>query len=189
MGDVSRLEPAPVRATLLVHQEGALALVALIGLWFSEGGIARGLAPAGEPGWSIAIGVGIGLLVVAGLWMVREIPPLRRLERWQQAVVADWTITDAVVVALCSGLAEEALLRALLQPIIGLLPAAALFAVLHLVPDRRLWAWPVFALACGIVLGVVFDRFGYPAAVAAHVVINLVALLRLRRAEPGRRPE
>ena len=59
--------------------------------------------------------------------------------------------------------------------------AAALFAVLHLVPDRRLWFWPVFALACGVALGVVYARFGYPAAAAAHVVINLVALLRLRR--------
>jgi len=54
--------------------------------------------------------------------------------------------------ALLSGLAEEALLRALLQPVIGLVPAALLFAVLHLVPDRRLWMWPVIALGLGLVL-------------------------------------
>ena len=134
---------------------------------------------------SIAAGLAAGAMIVGALWLARTLPPLSRLERWQRAVVADWTATDAVMVAGLSGLAEEALLRALLQPIIGLLPAAALFAVLHLVPDRRLWIWPVFALACGVVLGGVFDRFGYPAAAAAHVAINLVALLRLRGRTAG----
>jgi len=82
-----------------------------------------------------------------------------------------------------SGIAEEALLRALLQPVIGLVPAALLFAVLHLVPDRRLWMWPAIALVLGLVLGVIFSRFGYPAAATAHCAINLLALLRLRRCE------
>jgi len=75
------------------------------------------------------------------------------------------------------------LLRALLQPVIGLVPAALLFAALHLVPDRRLWVWPAIALVLGLMLGVVFSRFGYPAAAAAHVAINLLALMRLRRGE------
>jgi membrane protease YdiL (CAAX protease family) len=87
---------------------------------------------------------------------------------------------DALSVALLSGLAEEALLRALLQPVIGLFPAAVLFAALHLVPDRRLWLWPVIALALGVMLGALFDYGGYPAAAAAHVTINCCALLRLR---------
>jgi membrane protease YdiL (CAAX protease family) len=71
----------------------------------------------------------------------------------------------------------------LLQPAIGLLGAALLFAALHLVPDRRLWMWPVIALGLGIVLGLVFSRYGYPAAAAAHCAINLLALTRLRRGE------
>jgi membrane protease YdiL (CAAX protease family) len=177
-----RIEPTPIRPTLLVHQEGVLALLALVGLSFSETGLRQGLSPSGPAAVSMAAGIAVGAAVVAVLWLARPLPPLRRLERWQRAVVGEWTVTDAVVVAALSGLAEEALLRAFLQPIIGLLPAAALFAVLHLVPDRRLWIWPVFALACGVALGFVFERFGYPAAAAAHVVINLVALLRLRRA-------
>lgn len=181
MSEPRRLEPAPVRPTLLIHQEGVLALVALVGLSFTERGLRAGLAPAGSLSVSLAAGLGVATVVVALAWLARALPPLRRLERWQRAVVGNWTITDAVAVALLSGLAEEALLRALLQPIIGLYPAAAVFAVLHLVPDRRLWAWPVFALACGVALGGAFARFGYPAAAGAHIVINLVALLRLRR--------
>ena len=83
--------------------------------------------------------------------------------------------------AAFSGLAEEALIRALLQPVIGLLPAALLFAVLHVVPDRRLWLWPVLACALGVGLGMIFEFGGYPAAAAAHIAINAFALLRLRR--------
>ena len=181
VSDGRRIEPTPVRATLLVHQEGALALLALVGLSFTERGVVGGLAPASELPLSVVAGIGAGLVVFGVLWIFREVPPLRRLEEWQQKIVGEWSVTDAVVVALVSGLAEEALLRALLQPIIGLFPAAALFAVLHLVPDRRLWFWPVFALLCGLVLGLLFEKFGFPAAAAAHLVINLIALLRLRR--------
>ena len=66
---------------------------------------------------------------------------------------------------------------------IGLIPAAVIFAVLHIVPDRRLWLWPVVAFAFGLVLGLLFDHAGFPAAASAHIVINLVALLRLRNHE------
>ena len=103
------------------------------------------------------------------------------LEAWQRKMVKGWSMTDAAVVAVFSGLAEEALVRALLQPVIGLLPAALLFAALHAIPDRRLWLWPVIALLLGIVLGVLFEHAGYPAAAAAHIVINAISLLRLQR--------
>ena len=85
--------------------------------------------------------------------------------------------------AFLSGLAEEALLRAVLQPVVGLWIAAGVFALLHVVPDRRLWFWPVMALAMGLVFGVLFERYGFPACAASHVAVNLVGLLRLRTAE------
>jgi membrane protease YdiL (CAAX protease family) len=97
-------------------------------------------------------------------------------------MVRNWSVTDAAAVAVFSGLAEEALIRALLQPIIGLLPAALLFAALHFVPDRRLWLWPVLACALGVGLGMIFKLGGYPAAAAAHIAINAFALFRLQRA-------
>lgn len=176
-------DPPAIRAVALIHQEGVLALIAVIGLSFGEDRILDALTPKGPLLGSLAMGVAAGAISVGVLWLLRAVPGLRRLERWQRGVVAEWTITDAVSVALISGIAEEALLRAFLQPIIGLAPAAVLFAVLHVVPDRKLWFWPVFALATGILLGVLFELRGYPAAAAAHILINLVALLRLRRPE------
>lgn len=176
-------DPPAIRAVALVHQEGVLALIAVIGLSLGEGRILDALAPNGPLFGSILAGAAAGAVCVGVVWLLRAVSGLRRLERWQRGVVAGWTISDAVSVALISGIAEEALLRALLQPLIGLAPAAVIFALLHIVPDRKLWFWPVFALASGLLLGVLFEFGGYPAAATAHILINLVALLRLRRPE------
>lgn len=156
---------------------GVLALVALV---VRGSDPVAALMPRGS--WAAAAAMGVAgaagstCVLLLLLWM----PAMRDLERWQGALVRDWSVADAFSVALLSGLAEEALLRAFLQAWIGLLPAAALFAALHLVPDRRLWMWPVVALAMGIVFGLLFARWGYPAAALAHILVNLAALLRLR---------
>ena len=81
-------------------------------------------------------------------------------------MLAGWNLQDAFAVALLSGLAEEALMRAFLQPWIGLLPAALAFGLLHTLPDRRLWLWPVAAFVMGIILGLLYEYGGYPAAAA-----------------------
>lgn len=162
-----------------------MTLVALVGLAFSERGILNALAPRKSMLTAVLAGLAVAAACVFILWLLRAIPPLKLLENWQRGVVAGWTTTDAVAVALVSGIAEEALLRAFLQPVIGLVPAALVFALLHVVPDRKLWFWPLFALASGLVLGVLFDSYGYPAAAVAHIVINLVALLRLRHPASG----
>lgn len=179
------IDPPRIRAVALIHQEGVLALIALIGLSFGEPGIFASLAPKTTILGSLFAGATAGAACVVLLWLLRRVPPLERLESWQREVVSQWTVTDAAAVAVVSGLSEEALLRAFLQPIIGLLPAAVLFAVLHLVPERELWFWPLFALLSGLLLGGLFEIWGYPAAAAAHIVINAVALLRLRRPVEG----
>jgi membrane protease YdiL (CAAX protease family) len=179
----SHEEPAAraIPAVVLINQEGVIGVIALIGLSLRDSGVWGGLAPRGSLASGVIAGMVVGGICAAGLWMLRRLPALADLEAWQQQMVRDWSIADAIVVALFSGLAEEALIRALLQPIIGLLPAALLFAALHIVPDRRLWLWPILACALGAVLGMIFEFGGYPAAAAAHIAINAFALLRLQR--------
>ena len=178
-------DPPPVRAVSLLHQEGVIGLIAAVGLAIGGNGVFEALRPTvGWPG-SLLLGAASGAACATVLWSFRGTPPLRRLQHFQHRLVRDWTLSDALAVSLLSGLAEEALLRAVLQPVIGLIPAAGVFAVLHIVPDRRLWLWPVIAFAFGLVLGVLYDSAGYPAAAVAHVVINLVALTRLRRRTDG----
>lgn len=181
------VEARPIPVTRLLNQEGVVAAVALAGLVFTSNGIVAALSPTSS--WLIAVGAGLATagIVSGALFGLRSFVPLRRLEAWQRVMVSGWSFGDAAVVACFSGLAEEALVRALLQPLIGLVPAALLFALLHLVPDWRLVAWPVIALVLGLCFGVLFDLWGYPAAAAAHVVVNLISLIRLRRqrVKPG----
>lgn len=169
-----------IPAAALIHQEGVVAVIALIGLSFGGTGLGPALSPRGPFVGALFFGAAAGLGCFFVMWLIRAVGPLKELEAWQQRMVAGWTVGDAMVVAVFSGLAEEALIRALLQPVVGLVPAAAIFAVLHVVPDRRLWMWPLLALVLGVVLGLVFERWGYPAAAAAHIVINGLSLARFR---------
>jgi membrane protease YdiL (CAAX protease family) len=180
MTEEENLGPRMIPATVVIHQEGVIALIALVGIWFRDGGFATAFVARGNSVVAVLAGAGAGSACFCLLWLVRGVGPLRDLEAWQRRMVEGWSAGDAVAVAVFSGLAEEALIRALLQPLLGLLPAAAIFAVLHFVPDRRLWAWPLMALLLGIGLGWVFGRWGYPAAAAAHVVINGFSLTRFR---------
>ncbi len=162
-----------------------LGLVASVGLGLSLDDPFAALAPLGSGVVALTVGGAVGLAFALVLWLLRWSGPVRTLEGWQREMVGSWTALDAVAVAVLSGLAEEALLRALLQPVIGLVPAAVIFAVLHFLPDRRLWLWPLLALASGLVLGLLFTHYGFPAAAAAHTTVNLVGLLRLRRVRAG----
>ena len=175
------MPPRAIPATALLHQEGVIGVIALVGLAVRSEGLLGGLAPRGSTAAGLMIGVLVGAVAAATFIALRHLPALADLEQWQRRMVAGWTITDVAAVSVFSGLAEEALIRALLQPVIGLIPAAILFAALHFVPDRRLWLWPILALVLGLVLGLIFEFWGYPAAAAAHIVINAVALLRLQR--------
>ena len=179
MSDQHEPRGPAVPPQMILHQEGVIAVIAMVGLWLRDGGLAVGLAARGSLAGSLGVGLLLGGACFAGLFVLRVLPPLRDLETWQRRMVEAWTPADVVAVAVFSGLAEEALVRALLQPLIGLLPAAAIFAVLHVVPDRRLWLWPAIALILGLALGWIFERAGYPAAAAAHVLINGLSLARL----------
>jgi membrane protease YdiL (CAAX protease family) len=88
----------------------------------------------------------------------------------------------AWLLALASGIGEEAFFRGALQPVVGLVPASLLFAAAHFVPRRDLLIWSVFSLAAGLLFGALYEATGtLIAPVVAHVVVNGVNLVRLVR--------
>ncbi len=172
--------PVRIDPRAVVHQEGIIGLIAIVGLGLRDGSPIAGLGPRG--GWVLALAIGLvaGLVIFLAVWALSWIRSVHRLEAWQREMVGNWSAADAAGVALISGLMEEALVRALFQPVVGLVPAALIFGVLHFVPDRKAWVWPLLATMLGLGLGVLFEYWGYPAAAVAHVTINLGGFWRLR---------
>lgn len=160
-----------------------MLLLALLlrALWF-DGWFHNGDLGPPSPG-AVLAAVALTLAVLAGTPWSMRFPWARRLAGLIAEVFGPLTPWRAVWLGLISGFAEELLFRGALQPMIGLLPAAVLFALAHAVG----WWW-LFALVMGLVLGLLYAWGAnlWP-CVLAHAAINAVNLYRLSR-QPGRAP-
>jgi membrane protease YdiL (CAAX protease family) len=138
----------------------------------------------------------IGLVV--GLAVVLASRVMTRATGWGEAMaralgesLGRISVPDALLLAVASGLGEELFFRGALQPRVGLILATVLFGAVHFVPRRELLPWTGFAMAAGLVLGVLFDWTGSVVApVVAHTVVNGINLPLLTReyGDPKRLP-
>lgn len=175
--------PSLVRIALLFY--GALLGAALVWSWLAgrsllwAGPASRGISPL--------LDVGAGLLAAAiVLLLSRQLTERTRagdrLAQSLRAVLGPLTLGECWLLALVSGVAEEAFFRGALQPQVGLLAASLLFGAAHFVPRRELLLWTVFSIAAGLLLGWLFDATGnLVAPVVAHAGINGVNLRHLTR--------
>jgi len=162
----------------LVFYAGVLALA--VG-WSVASGDALLFASSEErihPLRDLTCGLLAGLAVIWVSWELTE------RTRWG-SVLADQlaqalgarSLRDCALLALASGVAEEALFRGALQPRLGLVASSLVFGLAHFVPRRGLWPWALFAIATGILLGLLFEWTGnLIAPVTAHASINAVNL-------------
>jgi hypothetical protein len=96
------------------------------------------------------------------------------------------SVVECVVLALASGIAEEAFFRGALQPHVGLVAASVIFGAVHFVPRREFLPWTAFAIAAGFLLGWLFEHSGnLVAPVVAHATINAVNLWLLSNRSTG----
>lgn len=134
---------------------------------------------------------GIGL-AFGGLVVVLT-PPLVARWRWAQALHEDlrpvarsMSPAAAVVVGPASGFFEELLFRGLLTPVLGLVPQALLFGLVHYMPGRSRWIWVAWATLMGLLLGALFQLTGsLVGPIATHSLINWLNLRFLRRHDPS----
>jgi len=142
-------------------------------------------APEGSPLFQhalLGLLAGGGVIVSSRLW-IRHSRMGRALARHLAEILGPLSGAQVVVLALASGLGEEAFFRGALQPRVGLVLASLLFGLAHLVPRRDLLPWAGFAALAGVLLGALFDYTGNLLAPAiAHVIINGVNLRWLSRA-------
>lgn len=183
------LRPRPAWIPLAIVLYGGLTAIAW--LWR--------VAVRGEPLWvadaSVAIdwprdlgaGVAAGLLLLAGSELMTRTTAMGRvLAESLGRLLGRLRDREVFALAALSGIGEEAFFRGALQPEIGLAGATLLFAVAHFVPRRDLLPWSAFALAAGLLFGVLYERTGtLVAPVVAHALVNAVNLRRLSRQYGG----
>jgi len=133
-----------------------------------------------------AIGLLLGLAIAASSQAVGESRALRPLAERLREMLRGLTTRQALVLAVCSGVAEELLFRGVmleeLAPRFGttvaLLLTSLLFGLAHASRERRLWIWAGLSFAIGLLLGILRLRTGGLAApIALHVAVNGLNLL------------
>ncbi len=131
------------------------------------------------------IGVAIGLVVVfASRLAVHRFDWARRLHRDFRGVLGNLSARDIFILAVASSVGEELLFRGALQPWIGVVPSAAIFALLHIGPGTRFLPWTFSAFVIGLLFGWLTGSLGdLGAAVAAHFTINYMNLSYIIRVE------
>jgi len=131
------------------------------------------------------LGVGCGLAIVLLSWTLRRFAPMQKLQREFADILGPLSSSAIAVLAVTSSIGEELLFRGALQPWIGFWPTAILFGLLHGGMTPRLWAWTVFALLAGVLLGWLADFTGsLLAPFLCHFTVNYFNLHALSNEAP-----
>lgn len=177
-------ETAPAGSSLLRLAAGFYAIVAVFAFGYAifDGLQADEARPAGEAFLGLAIpslglalaGIGVGLVIVGVVHVgMRAVPGVDRAASEFAALVGPLTAKEAWLLALMSGVAEELLFRGALFPHLGMWGTTFLFGLVHVIPRRSLWAYPLFAAGAGLMLGILRDASGSVLPpILAHVTVN-----------------
>ncbi len=163
-------------AALLYGGMTVLAIVASLPL---PGRLSALALPDAPSAWLWGLLAG-GALLVLTVVTERFWPRFQTLGDTMAAMLGPISAGRALVLAVLSGIGEEALFRGPVQVAAGPVVATLVFAGLHGLGNRRLWPWPIFAALAGCIFAALAWHFHspWPGAVA-HAVVNAVNLRRL----------
>ena len=125
--------------------------------------------------------------VSLSLLAYRLLPVLREVaEELAPRLVDGADRSSLVLVALFSGIGEEALFRGAIQQEFGLPVASLVFGLTHVGPDRRYLVWTAWAIMAGFLFGALYEvTGGLLAPIVAHSTHNAATLLFWRRSRKG----
>ena len=183
--------PPPTQLTV-----GRAALAALFQLLIAvfvivyahDGGALRSLARWPDAR-SIVIGAGVGALLAALQSIALRASPAWREFSERAIAGTSLGVAGIVLVSLFVGVAEELLFRAALQPLLGIGLTSLVFSIVHwnyaalrgpgAAPVRSALAFATI-FGIGVALGVLCERAGLAAAIAAHTIYDMIVLFVYR---------
>ena len=130
---------------------------------------------------SLASGIGLGLIVVGVVHIgLRMLPAVEDASRHFARILGPLTWREALLLAAFSSIAEELLFRGALWPHLGWIGTSFLFALVHILPKKALWGYPLFALFAGVLFSILReippgDGSVFP-PILAHFTINALNL-------------
>ena len=188
MGDATLLavtdEVAPSASPLLRLAGGFYAIVTVFAFGYAvfDGLQRAGGRGEGEPFLGLALptfglamaGIGVGLVIVGVVHVgMRAVPGVDRAAQEFAGLLGPITPKEAAWLAVFSGVAEELLFRGALWPHLGMWGTTFLFGLVHVLPRKSLWAYPLFAAGAGLMLGILRDASGSVLPpILAHVTVN-----------------
>lgn len=184
-----RLAPARL-VGLAVAFYGVVLGAAIAWRWLADG-VGPWRSAAQPPSWPLGLRAGAGVafgaaLIAASRVWTEHTAAGRRLSAELAQLVRGVSTRQALILALVSGLAEEAFFRGALQPQVGWLAASVLFGVAHFHPRPGLRVWSLSAGLAGLGFGWLFAASGDLVAPAlAHFLVNAVNLRWLGQSAPG----
>jgi membrane protease YdiL (CAAX protease family) len=168
---------------IVVLGEGILLAVACASAWYAQLPLAFG-----DRGAGVLWGVGAAIALAAvNLALLRA-----RANRWPGASLRHVCSvivrplfehvngTQIVTVSVLAGAAEELLFRGVLQPLVGLPAASAIFGAVH-VGGRSFVGYGAWAACIGALFGwLMVETGGLLAPIVAHAVYDALALAYVR---------
>ena len=143
-------------------------------------------------GYSAALSALLGTLaavatVSLGLLAYRLLPVLREIAEELAPRLLDGAGRGSLVLlAVFSGIGEEAFFRGALQQEFGLVVASLVFGLVHVGPDRRYLVWTAWAVLAGFLFGALYEvSGGLLAPILAHSAHNAATLLLWKRSRKG----
>jgi hypothetical protein len=169
---------------------GLYAVVLLFAVGYSafSSGLRTLLGERGPTAGHLLAALALALGIVALCHVAdRLAPAVRRAGEAFTEILGPYTYAEALVLALASGIAEEVLFRGALWPHLGLVGTSLLFGLVHVLPRRSLLAYPLFAGAVGVLLGLLRQGSGSVIPpIVAHVLVNGLNLVWLEHRRRGR---
>lgn len=139
--------------------------------------------------YQLPAGIAWGILSAYGAWAIINTKILRPTIQKYGHLISQLQLTylQVVFISFCAGVGEELLFRASIQPFLGVVFTSLLFIALHgyLNPsDWRVSLYGMYMSFVIIVIGWMFQDLGIYAAIIAHIVIDWILLLKLRKIHP-----